>query len=430
MSTAEVPKSQLPGGLDAPISDAPLSVSSDKEPLLTRHQLWWLAFLLIICVPGVIVAGNYKESLGSYMPETLPMPSTYNKKPSGYSALYELLQKVGVKEHRWQSPYRDLLKSDVHGTLVIISPFESPAAADIVTLRTWVEAGNSLVYADLFTMGVGDSFLHQFELADKAQFFKNKPVSINEEIPERRYVDRLVISGESVLDGGTPVAGSAHEAALTEVKAGNGRCLFITAPVMCANSRIADPTYKQNFQFMVNWLSHSPQPIWFDERSHGFSSADNAVMVLFRGPVGFLTLQLLIILVVACLSLNQRFGAPLKVVGDRKLSNLEFIDGLAWTYRRARARDTVWAMLFTPFKARMCKSLGVAPHESNAQIAAGYAEAINGSADSCLTFLDAADDALKRRHLSEEDLVGLTQRGDDLAAKAPQLQSSKRVMGA
>jgi hypothetical protein len=87
-------------------------------------------------------------------------------------------------------------------------------------------------------------------------------------------------------------------------------------------------------------------------------------------------------------------------------------------------------MLFTPFKARMCKALGVAPHESNAQIAAGYAEATNGSADSCLAFLNAADDALTRRQMSDADLVRLTERCDELAAKSPQLQPAKRVMGA
>lgn len=411
---------------DVANSDKPVP----REPLLSKHQIWCLVALLVVCIPGVIISANFKESVDRYVPEALPMPSTFNKRPSGYSGLFELLQKVGLKPARWQSPYRDLLKNNVKGTLVIIDPFESPSSADLATIREWVDKGNDLVYADVFTYGVGEKFLKQFDLAPISKSFKNKLIAVNENIPERAHAEQLVLSGETVLDGGNAVVGTDREAAIAVVKSGDGRCLVSTMPAICANTHIADPKYRENFQFMVNWLSHSNQPLLFDERCHGFSSSDNAMLVLLRGPLGLLALQLIIILSIAMLSLNQRFGLPLRVSRGRKISNLEFIDGLASTYRRARARDTVWAMLFSPFKARLCKTLGVSPHQSNAEIAAGYAESIGGSAQSCVGFLDASDEALARRNISEAELRSLMERCDDLAAKAPQLQPIKRVMGA
>jgi hypothetical protein len=128
--------------------------------------------------------------------------------------------------------------------------------------------------------------------------------------------------------------------------------------------------------------------------------------------------------------LNQRFGPLVPVASPRKISNLEFINGLATSYQRARARDTAWAMIYQPFKARLCKLLGVAPHESPEKLAQAWAEASGKDRNKCEEFLRKAQAAMEKRHLEEKELSELVATCDELSAGARQLQSHGKILGA
>jgi len=396
-----------------------------------RHHLWWLVGLLALSVLAVIVGDKFKQSLGQWLPETLPNPSTYNEKQSGYSGFYELAEKIHIPVKRWQKPYRMIDQDKVRGTLVMIAPWEMPTTGESDLLLRWLEDGNDLVLMDDLSMHSSRKLIGELGLS--AHSFKiqhDLTAPVERVFPESAMVPDLKITSEARIDGGNPVASNKWGTLISELKVGKGRCLVASTPDMCANENLADPAYKGNFQFLINWLSTSHQPIYFDEKCHGYSSGNNVFFFLLRGPVGFVILQLLILLAVALWSLNQRFGPLVPVPVSRKISNLEFINGLATSYQKARARDTAWAMIYQPFKGRLCKLLGVAPHESPEQLAQAWAEASGQNRTKCEEFLRKAQAAMEKRHLDEKELVELVAACDELSAGSRELQAHGKILGA
>lgn len=398
-----------------------------------RHHIWWLALLPLLCLAAVVVKDSFQASLDVLVPEIVPSPSTHNKRASGYAGMYQLGEKLGIKVHRFEKPYHHL--PDMHGTLLIIGPWLPPSKAESKILLQWLDDGNNLVLLDDFATessktllaGLGASF-------DQSRTREEETLAIAPNIPESAFVHEIKAPCEGDLrsisnDEHSYVAKNSRGTALMQIKIGKGRCLIGTVPLMCSNQYLSDPAAKGNFQFLANWLASSPQPIYFDEKCHGFVSEDNALTYLLKNKVGFICMQLVLIVLVAILSLNQRFGQALPQKAGRKISNLEFIDGLAFALSRARARDAALFMLFQPFKARLCKTLGVAPHESASCLATAWAEAAGQPEADLRTFLEQAQAALDRRRLSDEELKLLVRKFDDLSAKSASLGAFARSSG-
>lgn len=396
---------------------------------MKRSRLFWIVVLALVCVPAVFVSGSSKDAMNSFMPETFPFPSTYNKKMSGYSAFYELCQKVGFDCERWEMPYRQL-DSQHQGTLVIVGPWQLLTKTDLDNLIRWVKEGNDLVYIDDFSYRTGTDVLDRLGLHARYQTeIKDGAVPV---VPGAKPTNTpwLKLSAGAVFVDGVALAGRDGACYLVAAHPGKGHCLVGSTPEICANKFIADPAYKSNFQFLVNWLQGCKAPIMFDERCHGFSSAENAWYYVLHSPVGYVILQLMLLTLVALISLNQRFGQPLVIANRRKISNLEFIEGLASTYERAHARDAAWAMLFTPLKAKLCKLLSVAPDAPVEQLSEAWAQHSGKNEAEARAFLQQAQDALERPSMTDQELQALVRAGDSLSRDTQELKPVGKFMGA
>jgi hypothetical protein len=370
---------------------------------MRKSTVWLIVVLSLVSVPAVLMSNSSKDAMNSFMPETFPFPSTFNKKMSGYSAFYELCQKVGFKCQRWEMPYREL-NYQHQGTLVIVTPWQLLTKGDLQYLDRWVKDGNDLVYLDDFSYRTGTDVLHKFGLhARYKSEIKDATVNVISGAKQTN-TPFLKLSAQAVFTGGAAVAGGDGAAYLTVVQPGKGQCLIGSTAEMCANKFIADPAYKNNFQFLVNWLQGCKSPIMFDERCHGFSAGENAWYYVLHSPVGYVILQLMLLAVVALISLNQRFGQPLIVSTARRISNLAFIEGLASTYERAHARDAAWAMMYAPFKAKLCKRLGIAPDASLEHLSEAWAQQSGRAQTEIQAFLQRAQDALEKPRMTDQEL--------------------------
>jgi hypothetical protein len=380
---------------------------------------------------AVSVGQVYKRDLSRLIPEALPMPSTYNDKQSGMSAFYELCQKLKLKPRRWELPYRNLKAGDVKGTLVIIDPQVMPNDLEINQIIPWVKAGNDLIFLDKFGFRSGRHLLNQLGVdVHESKAVKDAEIALTPTLAEAAYARHLVIDAEARLDGGEALAADDSGTYLAVVQLGGGRCLIGCCPDLCANVRLSDRKYWPNFQFMTNWLATSRKEVIFDEKAQGYSSGSSMFVFLAKSPVGFVCLELIILFLVAAISLNQRFGLASLATVYRKISNLEFIDGMASTYLRARARDTVWAMIFNPFKAKLCKALAVAPHESADKLAMAWSESSRLPFGRCQTFLTRAQYALEANRISKEELKFLVSECNQLASGSAELVTQSQVWGA
>lgn len=342
------------------------AVAAAEKPDKFMNRLWWqIGALLAVSAIAVFTGSYFDRQLERFMPETRALSSTYNGKASGLEALAELTDKLGKPARRWELPYRQL--PGTNGTLLLIAPLESLKDFEADQILKWVKAGNTLIYLDDFTLAM--SRIIPEKLGVKAKILTKKLENHKFDaknfgaLPEFTNVNSLIFSTATRLEGGKPVVSNTTGTFISEIAHGKGRVLVGCCPDFCANRTIAKQDYWGNFQFLQNLFSTNNGTIYFDERAHGFSGGTNVFLYLSRGPVGAVTYQVLLILAIAVVSGSQRFGAAQAVDEKRRISNLEFINGLSNAYRRARANPAVAEILFQEFRKKLARSLGISPHE-------------------------------------------------------------------
>ncbi|MBC7998926.1 MAG: hypothetical protein IAF58_13335, partial [Leptolyngbya sp.] len=237
----------------------------------------------------------------------------------------------------------------------------------------------------------------------------DKTVLVDKEkkIPEFFKVPALMISAERRIIGGKPILADKSGTLLSVIDHGKGRILLGTTPNLCSNRRLDTQADWANFQFIINWLRTARGEVFFDEKCHGFSSATNVFHYLLRGPAGLIFWQLLLILAIAVLSSAQRFGAMRHLVITRKISSLEYIYGLANAFRRARANTAVLEILGQSFRNRLCKVLGISPHESSDALVSSWKSSKHSDTADMATLIEQYERALSRKNLSDTELRSL-----------------------
>lgn len=399
---------------------------------VSRADWWRIAGqLLALCVVATAIAAiskDFSAKVESVTPEVTLNASTFNKRQTGYSGFLELCQRSHLKTGIWEMPYRDL--SEEKGTLIVVAPIYTASSYELEEILKWVHKGNNLVYLDYFGFGSGSKFLQTLDIdtADASVNVRDQPMHLNandraEELHD--HLGDLMISANQRLTGiDEPLVSDDKGAFLTEVKHGDGRCLVGTVPTLAANVRFSEKSSWGNLQFLLNWLrsvSEKDGKIWFDERAHGYSAASNLFIAITKGPIGLLLMQLFIVFLVALVSLGQRFSAKVPVAVVRKISNLEYIEGLANTYQRAKAYDMAYSIVFSQLKNKLCRALSRSFEDDLQELAARWGEAIGEKSEVCATFLQLSQSAIENRHLPLEQFLQLMKECDSLTAKSAEL---------
>lgn len=381
------------------------------------NRIWWQLFALLVVSGMAVYSGiAFDEQKDRFWPETEILTSVFNKKPSGLSGLRDILNKIGQKTIVWQTPYRYL--TGEKGMLVILYPTEkSLSELESKQILDWVEKGNDLVYFDHFSYKLSRHLIDKLSIETKdGDDLVDKKLPLSQTaVPEFAHVPSLLISAERRLKGGTPLLADKSGTLISLVKHGKGRVLLGTVPSICSNRRLSNPEAWPNFQFLANWFSTANGAVIFDERCHGFSSATNVFHFLLRGPTGLIFWQVMLILAVGVFSAAQRFGAMRQVAVTRKISNLEFIYGLSNAFRRARANTAVLEILGQSFKHRLCKALGISPHESSENIVSAWNSSKQSSSTNMDELIGNYERALSKKHLSDSDLRTLVGTCDKIA---------------
>lgn len=403
---------------------------TDKE----RYQFWWqLTILVLVCTFAVYESVAFDEQMQTFIPESKSNASTFNKKPSGLTGLFDIAERAGLKCHTWLFPYRQL--SGIKGVLVIVAPSESLEGFEAQQVLKWVGEGNDLIYLDYFTFKFMRRLLQQIEIQTKdLPDFSEQSVPVVPNRPELDHVSTVTLSADTSLIGGEPIIAYQDKTIFTKVKVGKGHVLIGSAPNICANRRLADKRNWPNFQFLVNCLSTANGDVWFDERSHGYSQSVNVFVFLARGAMGFVFAQLVLILLVAVLSASQRFGLTTRIDDKRSISNLDFINGLANAYRRAKANSAVLEIIGQSFRNKLCKALSVSPRDSTERIIASWnmeKEAQKNSfseIEDLPGFLREYEAALKQNTVSDSQLRHLISSCDKITGRLEEVLATRNRM--
>ena len=383
-----------------------------QELGFNKRHLWWQALALIaISFFSVYASGAFDQEFAKFVPEKSVLVSTFNKRQSGISGLLEMLDKLGHKTKKWYYPYRQL--DDFNGCLVITAPLFSLKDYEVKQILSWVKSGNDLVYFDNFNLSRSRLLPSQLEISVKTSVKKLEriEVPVNQKVPWLRKIDSVRVSTKSRLIGGKALVEDESGPIIVYVKHGKGRVILGCAPRMLSNDLIANSKNWNNFQFFENWLAYraesvaSGTDIYFDERSHGLTGGRNVFIYLSRGPFGLVSLQLILIILIALVSSAQRFGKALSVLDNRRISNMEFIDGLANAYKRAKANTSVLEILFHSFRVNVSKKMGVSSHEKDEVLVNAWNTAPITSDANLKDLIDEYNTVLSDRSISDSELL-------------------------
>jgi hypothetical protein len=221
---------------------------------------------------------------------------------------------------------------------------------------------------------------------------------------------------------------------------------------MVSNRQITLSERWSNFQFLYNWLATTHGDILFDEKCHGSTKGINVIFYFLHGPTGLVALQLILILIVGVVSAHQRFGAILAIKNNRRISNLEHIEGLSNTYQRAGARQAVLSIIWMSVRQKLCKVLQISPREEDDKLNSALAaqEQMRGQATlisagsppgtdpgtgtgiitsspiNVLALVESCERAVNRKDLSDEELRELVAACDKISEQADSLLTTTR----
>ena len=429
-----------------------------------------LLIVVVVAVLAALSAATYSQKDKTPDSEAFPNRSTFNSGPTGTQAYYTLLNETGHRVIRWQ---QDPVGLSAKGK-------ETPAVFVIVgtTRRTlekkeseavlrWVASGGRLVIIDrepvddliktssawrLAVTGHDDPEIFTIDPFDQAQMTEDTPavkpvqpslftsgvnavqtsrfaagISMNraEDDDEEEHISSPIFSAPPKSMITTPVDYSpvVHVASpgknqniLVDAPYGDGRIVILTDPYVVSNGgiRIAD-----NARLAVNLVSAGNGLVAFDEFHQGYGADNAQFLQFFAGtPVIALFLQGAVIIGFLFYSQSRRFGRAISQLEPDRLSKLEYVTAMAELQQRTRAYDLALENIYTDFRRRAARALGldtitVKPRE----MALSIADSIAGDASGIEKTLFSSEEIIRGEPTNKKEVTRLVSELRELESR-------------
>ena len=371
-------------------------------------------------------AASYTKKEKKPDSEFLPNRSTFNAGATGTQALYSLLSETGRRVVRWQKPPAALLDANANTPAVFVvtgavrRPFTEPEIEDLLR---WVSDGGRLVLIDRYPpeglVTTTANWKIAFEGSENAESIPVDPVdqkqmisetaavkpvqptaftqSVNAVQPSRfaasivfeRHRDKSSPGSEASPDDGQPMAddnvespsevapivhfGSGDKGLVVEAPYGNGRIIYLGDPYMVSNGGIS---LVDNAQLAINLVAADGKIVAFDEYHQGYGEDGNRLLQFFAGtPVAAIFMQGALLIGLVFFSQSRRFARPVPEAEPDRLSKLEYVSAMAELQGRTKAYDLAIENIYTEFRRRVTRYLGVDNHTAQtSEIASLLAE--------------------------------------------------------
>jgi hypothetical protein len=267
--------------------------------------------------------------------------STYDATPGGYRALYEVLQREGVRVEQFERRAAYLDKST---DVLVVSDFDfmDPTAlglvsADLEAIAAWTKAGGTLII-------IGRDYREDASL--KMAVVGQSRAKIDHARP---VIATALTDGVKSVAGSspnripfaqaqrqTPIVADRAGAVVATYRLGAGTVIVVSDPTLFQNRNLA---HADNARLAYDLLATSAGPhgsVAFEELSHGHQVGDTIWSVL-PGParaalvlVGLAVLALLV-------STFFRFGPVVRQPSDDERSSAEYLTSMAALLARGGA---------------------------------------------------------------------------------------------
>jgi hypothetical protein len=175
--------------------------------------------------------------------------------------------------------------------------------------------------------------------------------------PEKYTVQAPGTGSTPNLAGPVVSLAGGNKAYLVNIPYGAGEIVYLSDPYIVSNTGI---NLVDNSQLAINILGSPKGVIAFDEYHQGFGTNNNRLLQYFAGtPVIAIFVQLAILAGFVFYSQSRRFGRPVPEPEPDRLSKLEYVSAMAELQERTRAFDLAIENIYTDFRRRTARLLGV-----------------------------------------------------------------------
>ena len=384
-----------------------------------------LLFVLVVAALIGLNTASYQQKPKTPDTEAYPNRSSFNSGATGTQAWYSLLAETGRKVTRWQESPASLLTAKTPPAVFVVVGAVRRDFTDKETERllAWVSSGGRLVLIDRdppeqllvttanWRVAIGSSSgfeLFSTDPLDREQMTKgiaavhpSQPGVFTQGVNAVQFskfagkIDLTRFAGETgtrpvplVKNSDAPPPGSAvltrtqgdTEAGpvvdvsrngknyVAEVPFGSGRIVFVSDPYVVSNAGIA---LADNAILATDIVATADGMIAFDEYHQGYSNDGNHFLNFFAGtPVVAIFLQGLVLVGLIFYSRSRRFARPLPEPEPDRLSKLEYVNAMAELQQRTRAWDLAIENIYTDFRRRAARLLGLDVNEASSDVLA------------------------------------------------------------
>lgn len=350
--------------------------------------------LLLVAALGVAIWAGRR---GAGPEPTLDFrASTLVSGPEGSRALYDILLRLRVPVERRRTPLFDFA-SDSSSHAAVLAELDPPldlSNAELAQVARFVRGGGAVVAANAgggVTECVGWRAAYRFDLGrpDSLPVVAPQPGLALPPVtdylkpadPARRA--RRRVHGAGVDEDDCDTLAPVGQDTLLRLVDGRAAALRLRYPGGGSVTLVADAGYFRNRawrdtdvpQFVAPLLMPArPGRLVWDEYHQGFGeerSEGSAVAGwITRTPLGWATLQIVAVLLVALAVLGVRFGPARPVIERRRRSPLEHLEALAAGLEGAAGVDTVVALTVSSLRRRLGRTGVLSPDEQRSWLSA------------------------------------------------------------
>ena len=294
--------------------------------------------------------------------------STWGSAPDGYRAWYEYMEAEGVSIERWQRPVEELIDqasdaiendateisttalevSTSSATLLLVlpGPLSNMRPFALNELQGWFEMGNRVIV------------LANQQPATAAPFSAQLSSDLGlVSIDTRRRL-------ESLAGGKAPLLEDEYGTVVWQVERETGSLISTTTPFLAANAYAEAPG---NFAFLSSLVQQSSGPVYVDEYVHGYKDSDVVIKevagswidYLATTPLLLVAMQAGVLLIVALLAQNRRFGLAKQLPPVQVNNSSAYIQALAGVLHKANNHDFLIETLTRAEQKALQRALGL-----------------------------------------------------------------------
>lgn len=322
--------------------------------------------LLIAALFGVLIA--FVVVGPSRTPPLAPdAPTTYSRAPTGALALYEWTRAMGYDARRLE--YRPFELTDDDAVLVMLNPSAAISKDHARHIRTWVERGGTLIFAEdtpaLFSISnaLFDELQVRMTVITGTQEIERVPAlqPVFDQPPVRELNVRPRRALAPQRNDYAPLFGAAGQTLIAGIRVGQGYAYISATTHPFTNSGLRD---RQHAALVLNMLRRAPPGgrILFDEYHHGLVAPPAPTDGLLRTPWGWAGIYAATVTALFLLLGGRRFGraVPLKEERERR-SSAEYVESIADLYQRGGKRAYMLRHFYASFKRRLAQPYGINP---------------------------------------------------------------------